>query len=447
MPPAENPTTTMSRPGIQSRSWPRSFSAPVLKLAARGPGCKNAGRRPWREAKPLGIFSLSHLRGPRRTACRPIRWPRLPRRPTPSRSTAPTTSSSRSATPSRQPLLPRRLRVPTGRVPRPRDGSARPGELPAPAGQDPLRADDADPPRPERRSSAHRRSHPPSWRRRPRPRAVGGRRPRGVRQGGRARRAAGTRAPGSQDEDGEIVIAAIRTYGDTIHSLVERRELPRPVHAGLPAGEAALPAGACRAQVRRPLRRQRRARQDERVGGVLRRRDGLPEPPHVRRQGHLDRVLVADVEGDGRTGTTASSSRSTSRRRGRRSRRSTSISSSIGARRAAHRARHRRHHRDRDRAPRPRRRVPVGADDATTRSSRAASARSTSRSTCSPRSASWSIATPTATCCRSSPSRSRIARRCSTRSSSARAPRSFGKGNFKALFEAIEREQAARGNL
>jgi 4-hydroxyphenylpyruvate dioxygenase len=25
--------------------------------------------------------------------------------------------------------------------------------------------------------------------------------------------------------------------------------------------------------------------------------------------------------------------------------------------------------------------------------------------------------------------------------------RSFGKGNFKALFEAIEREQAARGNL
>jgi len=28
-----------------------------------------------------------------------------------------------------------------------------------------------------------------------------------------------------------------------------------------------------------------------------------------------------------------------------------------------------------------------------------------------------------------------------------RGSRSFGKGNFKALFEAIEREQAARGNL
>jgi 4-hydroxyphenylpyruvate dioxygenase len=28
-----------------------------------------------------------------------------------------------------------------------------------------------------------------------------------------------------------------------------------------------------------------------------------------------------------------------------------------------------------------------------------------------------------------------------------RGARGFGKGNFKALFEAIEREQAARGNL
>jgi 4-hydroxyphenylpyruvate dioxygenase len=28
-----------------------------------------------------------------------------------------------------------------------------------------------------------------------------------------------------------------------------------------------------------------------------------------------------------------------------------------------------------------------------------------------------------------------------------KGPKSFGKGNFKALFEAMEREQAARGNL
>ena len=61
-------------------------------------------------------------------------------------------------------------------------------------------------------------------------------------------------------------------------------------------------------------------------------------------------------------------------------------------------------------------------------------------------SASWSIATTRATCCRSSrPVEDRptlffeIIQR--------KGSRSFGKGNFKALFEAIEREQEARGNL
>ena len=62
-------------------------------------------------------------------------------------------------------------------------------------------------------------------------------------------------------------------------------------------------------------------------------------------------------------------------------------------------------------------------------------------------SGSWSTATTRATCCRSSPNRSRTARRCSTRSSSATAARGFGAGNFKALFEAIERAQDRRGNL
>jgi len=35
----------------------------------------------------------------------------------------------------------------------------------------------------------------------------------------------------------------------------------------------------------------------------------------------------------------------------------------------------------------------------------------------------------------------KIVPRCSTRSSSARAAAAFGKGNFKALFEAIERDR------
>ncbi len=61
--------------------------------------------------------------------------------------------------------------------------------------------------------------------------------------------------------------------------------------------------------------------------------------------------------------------------------------------------------------------------------------------------ASWWTATTKATCCRFSPSRSRIARPCSSKSSSARAAADLAKGNFKALFESIEMEQARRGNL
>ena len=49
----------------------------------------------------------------------------------------------------------------------------------------------------------------------------------------------------------------------------------------------------------------------------------------------------------------------------------------------------------------------------------------------------------TATSCRSSPRRSPTGRRCSSRSSNATARSGFGEGNFKALFEAIERDQAA----
>jgi 4-hydroxyphenylpyruvate dioxygenase len=67
--------------------------------------------------------------------------------------------------------------------------------------------------------------------------------------------------------------------------------------------------------------------------------------------------------------------------------------------------------------------------------------RSTSRSDRWPTSASWWIATTKATCCRFSHARGRPAHAVLRRSSSAKGSRSFGKGNFKALFEAIEREQ------
>ena len=181
-------------------------------------------------------------------------------------------------------------------VPRPRNGRARPRELPAAAGQDPA-ASSRRRCRPTPRSHTHVHRHGDGvrdyalW--------VDDAAP-GVRRRAIARGAIPVRAPEVlRDEHGEVVIAAIGTYGDTIHSLVERRQLPRPVPAGLPRRDAALPAGRCRPQVRRPLRRQRRARPDEPLGRLLRRRDGLPQPHHLRRQRHQHRVLGADVEGDG----------------------------------------------------------------------------------------------------------------------------------------------------
>ena len=58
-------------------------------------------------------------------------------------------------------------------------------------------------------------------------------------------------------------------------------------------------------------------------------------------------------------------------------------------------------------------------------------------------SASWWTAIRTAICCRSSRSRWRIGPTLFYEIIQRKGARSFGKGNFKALFEAIEREQAA----
>ena len=83
----------------------------------------------------------------------------------------------------------------------------------------------------------------------------------------------------------------------------------------------------------------------------------------------------------------------------------------------------------------------------TTRNCKAAWARLTSRSRNLRSWASWSTATTKDTCCRSLRVPWKIGRRCSYEIIQRKGSRSFGKGNFKALFEAIEREQQARGNL
>ena len=61
--------------------------------------------------------------------------------------------------------------------------------------------------------------------------------------------------------------------------------------------------------------------------------------------------------------------------------------------------------------------------------------------------ASSSTATRTATCSRSSRSRCRTGPTLFFEVIQRHGARTFGEGNFKALFEAIEREQALRGNL
>ncbi len=50
-----------------------------------------------------------------------------------------------------------------------------------------------------------------------------------------------------KDEHGEVVIAAIRTYGDTIHSLVERRNYKGLFMPGFQPARVAVRAGAGRA--------------------------------------------------------------------------------------------------------------------------------------------------------------------------------------------------------
>src|SRR5690606_19002304 len=126
-----------------------------------------------------------------------------------------------------------------------------------------------------------------------------------------------------KDEHGTVVLAAIATYGKTRHTLVERSghdgpDLPGYVAAPPirepPAPRSFPPIGHRPGNVRprrpdrraarpavlpghRPLRRQRRARPDERVGRVLQQGHGLHEHEGVRGRRHRHRVQRADVEG------------------------------------------------------------------------------------------------------------------------------------------------------
>ena len=342
-------------------------------------------------------------------------------------------------------LLRARLRLPARRLRRPRDRPARPRLARARAGPDP--------PRPDRHAALGHRDRPPPRpprRRRPLDRALGPRRRPGLRRGARARGARRRRSRTTVSDEHGAGPPRERspTYGDTLHTFVDRSGYDGAFLPGLRArSPARRPPHDEMLLGDRPHRRQRRARPHGGVGPLLRAglRDGRDDP--LLRRGDLDRVLGADVEGrrlrqrphqvpDQRAG--RGPAQVPDRRVPRVLR---------GRGRPAHRGRDARHRRHRRRAAPPRRRLPDDPRRLLRRGPRAGARRSrTSSPTCASR-ASWSTTTTRAICSRSSPSRSATGRRCSSRSSSATAPPGFGAGNFKALFEAIEREQERRGNL
>ena len=190
-----------------------------------------------------------------------------------------------------------RARLPRDRLRRARDRDARPLLARARAGPGALRAHRAAARRPARSPATSPRTATASRtialsvpdaehayrvrgpaRRPRRPRAVGG-----IRRATAACR-----------------MATIATYGETLHTFVERNGYTGPF---LPGFEPApQPPAERRGHVRRhrPRRRQRRARPARRVGRLLRARlrDDRDDPLH--RRGHRHRVLGADVEGDGR---------------------------------------------------------------------------------------------------------------------------------------------------
>ena len=103
-----------------------------------------------------------------------------------------------------------------------------------------------------------------------------------------------------EDEHGRVELATIATYGENVHTFVNRAEYNGPYLPGYvslsPNGHRGQGAGPDR---RRPRRRQRRARADEPLGGVLRERVRDDQHRPLRRRPDPDRVLGADEQGDG----------------------------------------------------------------------------------------------------------------------------------------------------
>ena len=250
------------------------------------------------------------------------------------------------------------------------------------------------------------------------------------------------------DDDGEVVTAAIQTYGDTIHSLVERRNYRGRIHAGVSPGGVAI-------QPRRPSASStsttawatsssgamnRWVEFYERVLGFYNLISFDDKAISTEYSALMSKVVS---NGNGRIkfplnepakGKTEVADRRVPgvlRRAGR----------------PAHRDRDRRHRRDRHArcvtAASSSSACPVRT---TTRCS-IASVTSTKTSRRCVTSAFWWIGTMKDICSRSSRSRCRTVRRCSTRSSSARAPRASAPAISRRCSKRSSASRRSEGNL
>ncbi len=229
------------------------------------------------------------------------------------------------------------------------------------------------------------------------------------------------------DEHGTVRLAAIATYGETRHTLVDRSRYTGPYLPGYVARTLDVPQARGRAEAAvpgaRPRRRQRRAGPHGRVGRLLQPGHGLHEHGRVRRRRHRHRVLGADEQGrrERQPPRQVPAQRAGDRQEALADRRVPRVLRRPG--RPAPRARHERHRAHRRRAARraassscrrPTRTTPTraaGPDRGGPGADRGAAGAAASSST----------ATRTATCCRSSPSRSATGPPCSSSSSSGTA--------------------------
>ena len=252
-------------------------------------------------------------------------------------------------------------------------------------------------------------------------------------EGGRARRRVrGTSRARCATTTARSSSPAIKIYGDTIHSLVERQELSR--RCSCPASSRATPRYQAEPTGLQYV--------DHCVGNVELGKMNEWVGFYERVMGFKNLISFDDEDISTEYSSLMSKVMSNGNERikfpinepatgKKKSQIDEYLDFYRGPGRAAPRARDRRHHHHGDA------RCAIAASSSsrrrrrTTTSSRTASARSTSRSTSSRSSASSSIAIPTATCCRSSRSRCRIGRRCSTRSSSERARGASGRGTSR----------------